>query len=184
MKLKVNDGEVVFATHFIVATIPQELLVGNRATLRALQVVPEGLLCYSESERVKAESILSKLEIPFTTETITVPNSQKDKSAGLKYNSRTEAIEHLSGEIEEPEREVIPRLKREKAELQTRVNQAEAALLTVMCNKPNQTGNAFLQRKYSEGNIGDADLQVAVTKGFISVADVSKISGIISTKLL
>ena len=180
MKLKVNDGEVVFATHFIVATIPQELLVGNRATLRALQVVPEGLLCYSESERVKAESILSKLEIPFTTETITVPNSQKDKSAGLKYNSRTEAIKHLTGEIDEPESEVIPKLKREKEELRVKLNQAESALLAVMCNKPNQSGNAFLQRQYSDGNLTDADLQVAATKGFTSLADVAKINGIVN----
>lgn len=180
MKMKMVDEIAIFATHLIKAVIPQE----NYGAIKPFHKSPEGLLCYSYAERVKAETALAKLEIPFTTETIAIPSTQKDKSAGLKYNSRTEAIKHLSGEIEEPDSEVIPRLKREKAELQTRVNQAEAALLTVMCNKPNQTGNAFLQRKYSEGNIGDADLQVAVTKGFISVADVSKISGIISTKLL
>ena len=180
MKMKIVDDQIIFATHLIRAVIQQE----DYGAVKPFHKSPNGLLCYSETEKVKAETALTKLGIPFTTETITVPRTQKDKSAGIKYNSRTEAIKHLTGEIEEPEREVIPRLKREKAELQTRVNQAEAALLTVMCNKPNQSANTFLQRKYSEGNIGDADLQVAVTKGFITVADVSKISGIISKKLL
>ena len=179
------DGNVEFATYFVAADLSIEIKDRDkRNSFEAFQTEVDGIVCYSEEEKVQAEALLTSMEIAFTTEILSFLQKQKDKVAGLKYNSRTEAIKHLSGEIEEPESEVIPRLKREKADLQTRVNQAEAALLMVMCDKPNQTGNAFLQRKYSEGNIGDADLQVAVTKGFISVADVSKISGIISTKLL
>lgn len=183
MRLRTVDGVVQFASYFVAANVPEEIR-DSCEHFGGFRPGPGGFTCFSEAEKDRAEAALTKLGISFVTEVLTFTDAQKSKVAGRKYNSRTEAIEHLSGEIEEPDSEVIPRLKREKAELQTRVNQAEAALLTVMCNKPNQTGNAFLQRKYSEGNIGDADLQVAVTKGFISVADVSKISGIISKKLL
>jgi len=114
MKIQVNDGVVQFATH-IIATDNPELL-------NFLQIEPEGVVCYSEEERIRAESTLTELKIPFTTETTTFRQDHKDKVMGKKYGSRTEAIKHLNDEIEMPKSEVIPFLRREKKLLKERLD--------------------------------------------------------------
>jgi hypothetical protein len=92
----------------------------------------KNIICYSEYELNKFSNELDSFNIPYAIETITFTEEQKNKVKGKKFNSRTEAIQYLQGEIEEPESEIIPNLKREKAELQQQLQQTEDALLTLM----------------------------------------------------
>ncbi len=127
IKIKTEDGIVKFATHFINTIIPIE-----QQELFPFQREQDGIVCYSEEELQKVEVKLNELEIPYIVESIIFTEEQKNKVANKKFGSRTEAIKYLNGEIEEPESEVIPKLKREKAELQQQLQQTEDALLTLM----------------------------------------------------
>ena len=126
MHIKVVDGVVQFATHFIYASIPEE-----QRRLFPFQE-QNGIICYSEEEKNKTENLLKENKISYTIETLFFTQDQKNKVNNKKYKSRTEAIKHLKDEIEEPESEIIPTLKREKKELEQRLKQTESALLTVM----------------------------------------------------
>jgi len=126
MRICVNDGIVVFATHLVKATITDEMLQVEKTPLHRLQIEPEGFLCFSDKEREQAEKILSELKIPFQTEKLTFAKEHRDKTDGLKYASRSEAIKHINGEIEMPEHEIIPFLRREKKLLKSRLDLVEA----------------------------------------------------------
>jgi len=149
MRISLKDGIVVFATHFLTTTITEGMLEVNKTPLRQLQIRSDGVLCFSEQEKNKAEEILIKLNIPFTVEELVFTQEQKDKVKDIKYNSRSEAIAHLQNKIEMPESEIIPFLKKErdslknqldaviieKDEIKAKNKQTEDALLSLMFNK-------------------------------------------------
>jgi Arc/MetJ-type ribon-helix-helix transcriptional regulator len=127
MYLKTIDGNVVFATYFITTVIPNE-----QRNLFPFQIEQNGIVCYSEEEKNQVEGLLTQYNISYITESLSFTDEQITKVKDKKYKSRTEAIQHLQDEIEEPESEIIPKLKREKKELEQRLKQTESALLTVM----------------------------------------------------
>ena len=93
MYIRVDDGKVVFATHLVRSESETEV-------------------CYSLKERDTAIESMAKRGIEFTVEELSFDTKQKDKVNGKKYTSRTEAIQHLAGEIDEPESDIIPNLKK------------------------------------------------------------------------
>jgi len=127
MYIRTIDGVVQFATHFIYVDIPIE-----QRHLFFFQTEQNGIVCYSEEEKNQAENLLNQYSISHTIEPTTFTDEQKQKVANKKFNSRTEAIQYLQGEIEEPESEIIPKLQREKEQLQQQLQQTEDALLTIM----------------------------------------------------
>jgi len=103
--ISVNDGVVIFATHFIKCN-PE----GARDNLAPFQLEKDGVVIYSEEEKNKAESKLMELGISYAIEPLDY-EQHKPKSQGIKYASRTEAIEHLLNDAE-PESQVVPNLKK------------------------------------------------------------------------
>ena len=93
MYVRVDDGKVLFATHLVKTSDETEI-------------------CYSLKERDTVIESLAKRGKEFTIEEVTFDIKQKDKVNGKKYTSRTEAIQHLAGEIDEPESDIIPNLKK------------------------------------------------------------------------
>ena len=93
MYVRVDDGKVLFATHLVKTSDETEI-------------------CYSLKERDTAIESLAKRGIIFTVEELSFDVKQKEKVNGKKYTSRTEAIQHLAGEIDEPESDIIPNLKK------------------------------------------------------------------------
>jgi len=144
MYIRVNDGIIDFAIYLIKVELSKE----QWELLLEFQIETEGIVCYSEEEKSEIENILSDNKITFFTENIQVDPGHIIKSKDIKYASRSEAIIHLLEDIE-PESEVIPNLKREKAKLQEeltlakidinnhkeKLKQTEDALLTVIFNK-------------------------------------------------
>lgn len=146
MKLKILDGTVVFAVYSLNINRPLNRPGNLKLDLSKIEnrfdMDGESILCYSEQERAVAEDFLTEQGFSYTVEVPCFTREQKDKVAGKKYNSRSEAIQHLNDEIDMPESEIIPFLKQErnnlKAEnnsLKIRLSQAENALLTVMFKK-------------------------------------------------
>lgn len=112
MKIEAVDGRVVFATHLIAFTPPQDYPDNQKSPLHAFRIDPEGIVCFSDQERARAEQVLAVLGLPFTTQAIKFTQTQRDKVAGKIYHSCGEALKHLNGEIDEPESEIIPNLKK------------------------------------------------------------------------
>jgi len=113
MFLKTVDGFVVFATHFIHVTLTS----GQRGNFHAHQIEKDGIVCYSQEEADLAVSKLKELNIPHTVETLSPDPALIAKAQGIKYASRTEAIEHLLHDKEPENLRLINLLKRlEKAE--------------------------------------------------------------------
>ena len=127
MHIGIIDGKVIFATHFINVIIPKE----QRDIFHLFQIEPDGIVCYSELEKTQVESVLTEYNIPFTTETLSFNQDYKDKVAGIKYNSRSEAIAHLQEGIE-PGSQIIVNLKKQNKELKDNLAQTEDTLLTLM----------------------------------------------------
>jgi glycerol dehydrogenase-like iron-containing ADH family enzyme len=90
MWLTVNDGKVIFATHLISLVVNDEF----REKL-PFQVEKDGIVCYSTEELSRAEQALNKLGIPYTVEELAIPTETKEKAKGIKYQNRSEAVEHL-----------------------------------------------------------------------------------------
>lgn len=124
MNIVVVDDRVVFASHLVsfdYSLIPLE----DHGAIDSFHKNTDGILCFNEEELNKVEAMLTKLEISFETESLTFPQSQKDRVIDKKYNSRTEAIQHLNNEIEMPEQEIIPFLRRERNVLKEQLDTAE-----------------------------------------------------------
>lgn len=128
MYIRILDGIVSFAEYFISTTLTEQ----QRNIFRSFQVETDGIVCYSEEEKLQVENLLINNNITFLTEQIIFTEEQKQKVNNKKFNSRTEAIEFLNGVIEEPESEIITNLKKEKEDLKLKLDQAENALLTIM----------------------------------------------------
>jgi hypothetical protein len=145
MKMQINDGVVQFATHFIKANITDETV----KQLRGLQTAINGITCYTIEEKEKAENGLTQLNIPFITEILTVSDEYINKVKDVKYNSRSEAIAHLQEEIEMPNSEIIPYLKKERNNLRIQLDQVivEKEELKI---KNKQVGDALLQMMFKK----------------------------------
>lgn len=128
MYIKTLDGVVSFAEYFISTILTEQ----QRNIFRGFQVETEGIVCYSEEEKLQAENLLVENNISFSSDTIIFTEEQKQKVNNKKFNCRTEAINFLNGVIEEPESEIITNLKKEKEDLKLKLDQAENALLTMM----------------------------------------------------
>lgn len=114
MRIAVCDGNVVFATHLISIT---DARVDDDEFMRDINATTDWkITCFSEEEKSSAEKRLAALNVQFTVESLAFSQFQKDKVAGKKYTSRSEAIAHLNDEIDEPESEVIPNLKKRQRE--------------------------------------------------------------------
>ena len=117
MYLDLIDGIVRFAKYFVYFSLGEyDYIIDNK--LKPFQKEPEGIVCYSLEELNNVKQILTDLNISYFINELQVSNDAILKTKGFKYSSRSEAIEHINGEIEEPESEIIPKLKREKAELE------------------------------------------------------------------
>lgn len=135
MYIVVGGGKVIFATHLLRCNTE-----GNSENLRPFQCEPEGILVYSLNPQFNlayAENLLKKLGIPYAVEEIKHDPLHIEKAQGIKYQSRTEAIEHLLNDAE-PASQVIPNLKKKLAEekarndkLETRLAKVELGLSTI-----------------------------------------------------
>jgi hypothetical protein len=90
MYVSMRDGHAVFG----------KWLLRGAATPGSFDVRPEGTVCYSDEEREVAERILQERGIPYTVEPITVDDSLKTKTQGIRYGSRSEVLAHLESGIE------------------------------------------------------------------------------------
>jgi hypothetical protein len=125
--IKLQDNNVVFATHFI------RCIFDKKKYNIPFQIENDGVVCYSVEEKQQVENILNNYNITFTTEVLSFTEEQKNKVQGIKYNSRSEAIKHLL-EDEEPKDQIIVNLKQENQFLKERLSQTEDVLLTLMFN--------------------------------------------------
>ncbi len=104
MYIATCDGMVMFATHLIETKITDDIKIEL-----PLQIESEGVVCYSEEELAKAKFVLDKVKIPYTIKPLSFSAEMKQKVQGIKYNSRSEAIEHIQSNIE-PESQRIPNI--------------------------------------------------------------------------
>ncbi len=108
MWLRIEDGNVVFATHIIKFRL-DNIEIKNEL-ISMFQFEKEGIIIYSEDFLELAKSKLDKLGIIFTIEELQWTQEQKDKVMGVKYLSRSEAIKHLTNN-KEPSNQIIPNIK-------------------------------------------------------------------------
>lgn len=106
MLLKVDDGNVVFATHFLRCAVNRED-ERIREALAPFQVEADGIVCYSQQEADAAQAVLNQLGISYTVEPQTVNQAVKEKAAKTKYNSRSEAIKHLVEGVAPPDEALV-----------------------------------------------------------------------------
>lgn len=112
-----NKGEARFATHIVHADVTKAFLEDNRKIVGShIRYAPDGLALFGDKDKDRLVEGLTKLGVPFTVEVLVHPQGHRDKVKGHKYKNRDEIIQHLSGEIEEPESEIIPNLKKKQKE--------------------------------------------------------------------
>lgn len=119
--MKTVDGIVVFATHEI--DINGEV---DRNDLRGFQYEKKtnSVVVYKEEELNEAKAVLNDIGAVFNVVSLTFPKSKRDKAKGIKYNSRSEAIEYIEkGKV--PEHVRTNKLEKENAELKERLSRLE-----------------------------------------------------------
>jgi len=89
MYISVNDGQVEFATHLIRAALPDDMQL-------PFQKETAGLVIYYCWELKQAERLLREANISYSIEVIERDPVRESKASGVKYGSRSEAIEHLT----------------------------------------------------------------------------------------
>jgi hypothetical protein len=124
MKLKVEDGKTIFATHLIRFTQPEEYdYKFHEELVRCYQLEPEGFVAYDFDE---AQLIVEDLKMcgicDAVIEDIIIPSTYIDKVKDVKYASRTEALKHLIENVE-PESMITPNLKKKLQEKEDRIVQ-------------------------------------------------------------
>lgn len=124
MYIQINDGVAIFATHFIRCN-PE----GVRENLAPFQLEPSGIVVYLNDGITKAETILQEHEIPYIIEVLDY-EQHKPKCQGIKYASRTEAMNHFLND-DEPESQIIPNLKKKFEEQKVRNNNLEEKILKI-----------------------------------------------------
>lgn len=127
MHIRVDDGVAIFATHFLRAQIDRSDQ-GVSQKLAPFQCEADGIVIYPDQNIVDAEKILQELGIAYTIEEITQSPLHKQKCQGVKYCSRSEAIEHFVNDAE-PESMVIPNLKKKLVEKDAKIASLEDKFL-------------------------------------------------------
>ncbi len=107
MFVMVRDGTAVFAIYKVRAKMGDSV-----KTEIPGQIESEEIICYSEEELAKAKFVLDKFKIPHTIEPLSFSAEMKQKVQGIKYNSRSEAIEHIQSNIEPESQRISNLLKR------------------------------------------------------------------------
>lgn len=82
-----------------------------------------GILCFTEKELERAEAYLKDQGISYKIDELPAPPGF-EKTIGVRYSSRTEAIKHIRDGIE-PESMIIPRLQGRVKVAEERVAAAE-----------------------------------------------------------
>lgn len=114
MYLRVSDGVPIIATKFLRYTAQH---INEELELR-FQVEQGGVVCYSNDELQEVKNILDQKGIPYQEEALQYSITV---DPGIKYNNRTEAVEHfMNGK--EPEHVTIKKLMRRVDELERKVN--------------------------------------------------------------
>ncbi len=130
MLLKMEDGKVVFATHFLRCAVARDD-EQTKQVLAPYQLEADGVVCYSETEAAAAKAALDRLGIPYTLEPQTIDPALVAKAQNVVYASRSEALAHLL-ENKEPESLRLPNIINENTALKQRLKNTEDALLTLM----------------------------------------------------
>lgn len=123
MYIKVDDQKVIFATHILRCQLPEEYDVEREKLLCHYQKEPDGIVIYPDQNVLDVEWTLRELKIPYTVEAIQPDPAHTAKAKGVKYASRSEAIEHFLKDVE-PESQRLPNLMKRLAE-----REAEIAVL-------------------------------------------------------
>jgi 3,4-dihydroxy-2-butanone 4-phosphate synthase len=123
LHIKTVDGDIHFATHFINVTTDESL----RNHLPTLQIEKNGIVCYSIEEFNLAEVKLKELKLEYTSEKLAHDIKHKEKSKGIKYGSRSEAIEHLQND-KEVASEKENNMKKRIAQLESEIKAIKAHL--------------------------------------------------------
>ncbi len=86
-----------------------------------------GILCFTEKELERAEAYLKDQGISYKIDELPAPPGF-EKTVGVKYASRSEAIRHIQDNVE-PESLVIPRLRERVVAAEQRAKGAEEKAL-------------------------------------------------------
>lgn len=117
-----NKGEARFATHIVHADVTKAFLEEQRRVIGShVRHTPDGLVVLNDKDRDKLVEGLTKLGIPHTVEALVHPQEHRDKVKDHKYKNRDEIIQHLKGEIEEPESAIVPNLKKKQKEHEEKI---------------------------------------------------------------
>ena len=150
------DGVATFAVCLITTEWPE---IGDQT-------------CWTEAEKTNLINYLIANEIPYTVQDFAWDIVLVNKTKGLDYQSKSELLEHLELNIE-PKSAELPRLKREKEEL-------EDVVLQLMFGEGQTLPEpmfSFLKRKYEEGKLTEQDLNKAIMKGWITMEEAEIIKG-------
>lgn len=126
MWLKVVDGVVVYAAYFVHVQVDCQN-INAMSKLAPYQVEVDGVVVYSEDDLQKLEAVLQGLGLPYKIEKLSYNPTYTVKAQGVKYASRSEAIEHILND-KEPGSLIIETLRRELKAKDLAINQLESAL--------------------------------------------------------
>lgn len=132
MWLKTIDGNAIFATHFVHVQIDRQ----DKNTIEKLlhyQVETDGIVVYPEDDLQKLETILQDSGLSYTIEQLTHDPAHVVKTQGVKYASRSEAIEHILND-KEPESMIVSNLKKKLAEKDDEIKTMRANLEKIEAN--------------------------------------------------
>lgn len=118
MFIGVVDGTVVVAQYFIRLQYDRRDK-GVREKLGFFQCEKDGVVIYPSDNLADAENALQQLNLPYIVEVLDY-EVYKPKAQGVKYASRTEAINHLLNDAE-PASQVIPNMKKNLADKELKI---------------------------------------------------------------
>lgn len=126
MWLKTIDGNAIFATHFVHVQVNcQDKNIVEK--LLQYQIEKNGIVVYPEDDLQKLEAVLQDLGLSYTIEQLSHDPAHVAKTQGIKYASRSEAIEHILND-KEPEGMIISNLKKKLAEKEAEVSNLKAEM--------------------------------------------------------
>lgn len=97
------------------------------AKLAPYQVEAEGVVVYPGDDLQRLETVLRDLGLPHTVEQLTHDPAHIAKARGVKYASRSEAIEHILDD-KEPGSLVLANLRKRLDQKDAEINQLRTAL--------------------------------------------------------
>ena len=115
MSICTIDGTAYFGRWLLRCKIEKETEITHH-------VAAEGIICYTEKQKERAEKWLKDSGIEYKQEDLSVDRSLEEKAKGVVYSSRSEAIAHLM-EDREPEGEKFKRLLARMDKLEKNVDE-------------------------------------------------------------